>query len=285
MESFTIGLGNRSWFRAFGSNPLVRRSDRIEAMVVVFAVLLTVVAIPIACAIGTFVHEERTRLNADEARTRHQVVTTATEDGKVLVQGRNIVFTTQATWSDAGEVHSGVVTWPNVVKVGDRQSIWVNGQGELVGQRSPPNQADIDAVGAALSMWLVVAQASAGGVYLVRRWLDRSRYPNGTVKLTNLVTSTIGGTANHDANRTHIANTHRRESADVHTTNASRYRRRRRRFAGVKSRRRLGGPRSFITSSSADAHPRHCMGHDGDVARGACRPRSAVRKVPSPGVG
>jgi hypothetical protein len=48
VETFTIGLGDRWWSRVWSRNPLVRRTDRIEVMVLSLAVLLTVVAMPIA---------------------------------------------------------------------------------------------------------------------------------------------------------------------------------------------------------------------------------------------
>ena len=69
MQTFTIGVGHRWWTQVFRRNPLVRPSDRIEVLVLGFAVLLTVVAIPVAGAIGTFVHDARTRVYAEEAQT------------------------------------------------------------------------------------------------------------------------------------------------------------------------------------------------------------------------
>ena len=57
METFTVGLGDRWWSRVGSRNPLVRSSDRIEAMVLSLAVLLTLVAVPIAGAIDTFVYD------------------------------------------------------------------------------------------------------------------------------------------------------------------------------------------------------------------------------------
>jgi len=86
MQTFTIGLGHRWWTQVFRRNPLVRRSDRIEVLVLGFAVLLTVVAIPVVGAIGTFVHDARNKLYAEQALTRHEVTATAIEDGVVVVQ-------------------------------------------------------------------------------------------------------------------------------------------------------------------------------------------------------
>ena len=111
-----------------------------------FAVLLTVVAIPVAGAIGTFVHDARTRVYAEEALTRHEVTATAIEDGVIVVQPPDISFTARARWTASGREHSGVVEWSDRAKIGDQQSIWVNDAGEDVGPPSPPSRADRDAV-------------------------------------------------------------------------------------------------------------------------------------------
>ena len=134
METFTIGLGNRWWVQAFGRSPLVRRSDRIEALVLVFAVMLTLVSVPIAGAIGTLVHDARTRMYAEEAQTRHEVIATATADGMVVPQLRSVAFAAEAAWTDSGIDHSGIVAWVDRAKVGDQQHIWVNDVGEFVGR-------------------------------------------------------------------------------------------------------------------------------------------------------
>jgi hypothetical protein len=176
MEHFTIGLGNRWWVQAFGRSPLMRRSDRIEAIVLVLAVILIVVAIPIAGAIGTFVHDERTRVYAEEAHSRHQVLATATDDGNVVLRANHVEFSAEATWSDAGRSHTHVVTWSGRAKAGDQQRIWVNSSGEFAGQPSALSQADSEAVAVALAVWLGVAEVSAALVYLVRRCLDQRRY-------------------------------------------------------------------------------------------------------------
>ena len=88
MQTFTIGLGHRWWTQVFRRNPLVRPSDRIEVLVLGFAVLLTVVAIPVAGAIGTFVHDARTRIYAEEALSRHEVTATAVGPAPTVTVGQ-----------------------------------------------------------------------------------------------------------------------------------------------------------------------------------------------------
>ena len=154
----------------------MRRSDRIEVLVLSLAVLLTVVAVPIGGAIGTFVYDAHTRVYAEEAQTRHQVTATAIEDGTVVAQPKSISFKARATWTAAGREDSGVVEWLGRAKIGDQQSIWVNDAGEDVGPPTSPSRADRDAVVIAFVVWFGVACALGGLVYVVRRWLDRWRY-------------------------------------------------------------------------------------------------------------
>ncbi len=176
METFTIGLRRPWWVGALGRNALVRRSDRIEAIAVVLAVLFSVLAIPVAAAIGTSVHDQRARTYAQEAQNRHQVTATATADGHAAAQLRTIVFFAEATWSEAGRTHRGDVEWPGRAKAGDHQTIWVNDKGDLAAPPSPSSRADSEAVSVALVVWLAVTEAAAGLAYLVRHRLDRRRY-------------------------------------------------------------------------------------------------------------
>jgi hypothetical protein len=176
METFTIGIGHHWWAQVFRRNPLVRHSDRIEALLRGFAVVLVVVAIPVAAAIGTSVHDARTRVYAEESRSRHQVTATAVERGDVIVQHRRLSFTARAKWSASGRDHTDVVNWTGRAEVGDRQSIWVNDAGAAVNPPSPPRRAVGEAVTIATLVWFGVAVVAAGLAYLVGRWLDRWRY-------------------------------------------------------------------------------------------------------------
>jgi hypothetical protein len=176
VQTFTIGLGRLWWVRVLGRNPLVRRSDRIEVLVLSLAVLLTIAAMPVVTTIGTSVHDARTRLYAEEAQTRHQVTATAIEDAVFEVEPNTVWITARASWNAGGRDHVGIVRWPSGVKRGDQQPIWVDKAGQSVPEPPPPTRADSDAIGVALSMWFGVVAAAAGLVYLVRRRLDHSRY-------------------------------------------------------------------------------------------------------------
>jgi hypothetical protein len=69
----TFTLDPRCWWivRSFGRNPLIRLTDRVEALVVMFAIIVSLVAAPVAGAVGTAVYGARHQLYAEEAQTRH----------------------------------------------------------------------------------------------------------------------------------------------------------------------------------------------------------------------
>ena len=58
-ELFTMRLPQWPAFGLFRRNPLLRASDRIEALVVALAVMVSLLAVPVAAAVGTAVHDSR----------------------------------------------------------------------------------------------------------------------------------------------------------------------------------------------------------------------------------
>ena len=80
MDTFTVRLPR--WpvlLRLLGRDPLVRTIDRIEALVLVLAVVVSLLAAPISAAVGTAVYDSRRQLYAEQAETRHTVVATVTD--------------------------------------------------------------------------------------------------------------------------------------------------------------------------------------------------------------
>ena len=100
MQAFTLGPRRWRTVRAFGVNPLVRISDRIEAIVVVSAVATSLLAAPVAGAIGTAVHDARSRVYAEEAHTRQPISAIVTTNGHSAAIARPYPTTAvvQARW-------------------------------------------------------------------------------------------------------------------------------------------------------------------------------------------
>jgi hypothetical protein len=125
METFT--LDPRCWRVGyiFGRNPLIRRTDRIEALVMLVTLVVLLLAIPTAGVAASVVYGARDRHHAQEARERHAVVATVTDIG-FSGSGTTVV---QARWPVADGERTGPLELATAAKVGDRTEIWVDKDG------------------------------------------------------------------------------------------------------------------------------------------------------------
>lgn len=174
-DAFAVRLPRWRVVRLLGSNPLVRGSDRIEALVVVLAVAVCVLAIPVAAAVGTVVHDVRRQVYAEQAQDRH-LVTGVVTDTSIATKpprkpGKTIAV--NARWFADGAEHTGLVPAERAVKPGDAVDIWVHRDGSPAGLQN--RTAEDEAVAAALATWLTVAVAAAAFFAGTRTVLDRVR--------------------------------------------------------------------------------------------------------------
>ena len=171
METFT--LDPRCWqiARVFGRNPLLRRTDRIEALVILVAIVASLVAIPVAGVLGAAVYGARDRLYTQEAHERH-LVTATVVDARPEESGGTVV---QARWSVAAGERTGALRLTDPVKVGESIEIWVGKDGLPVFPPTPTWRAVSDAIGVAGVMSMIVCVGMASLVARVRSRLDRGR--------------------------------------------------------------------------------------------------------------
>jgi hypothetical protein len=171
METFT--LDPRCWYvgRIFGRNPLIRRADRIEALVTLVALVVSLVAIPVTGVAAAMTYGARDRLYAQEAHERHAVLATVTDIGS----SRSGTTVVQARWPAAGGERTGPLELSTSAKVGDRTEIWVDNAGNPVAQPTPTWQAVGDAVATAEATLLMVGIGMTSLVAGVRSRLDRAR--------------------------------------------------------------------------------------------------------------
>ena len=171
MDTFT--LDPRCWRigRIFGRNPLIRRADRIEALVTLVALIVSLVAIPVAGVAAMLVYDVRDSRYAQEAHERHTVVATVLEtetDGA----GSTVV---QARWPVAAGERTGPLQLTREAKVGEHIEIWVDKDGDPVAPPTPTWHAVGDAYGTALAILLFVGVTMTSFVTGVRSRLDRAR--------------------------------------------------------------------------------------------------------------
>lgn len=195
METFFSGTG-RGWFtRVFGRNPLVRPSDRIEALTLVLGIVLVVLTAPIAGAVGTAVYSSRSADYEQQARSRHTAVATVLEDSTSTVRPYSVSFDLRARWQDHGVQHETVLGWDRPAKAGDRLSIWVNDKGDYAGPPARANRAASDGIVVGALLWLSVITVVAAAIGLARFRLDRRRHAEWDRGLRGLVGDDGGRTS------------------------------------------------------------------------------------------
>ncbi|ORB74388.1 Rv1733c family protein [Mycobacterium scrofulaceum] len=157
--------------RVFGRNPLLRRADRIEALVVLVAVAVSLLAVPVAGIVGAVTYGARERAYTQEAHQRHRLMATVV-DARPEDLGVTVV---QAKWPGPRGERGGTLETAEHAKVGGTVEIWVDAAGNPVVPPTPTWLAAGEAVGVAVVAALGVAMAMAAVVALVRSQLDRNR--------------------------------------------------------------------------------------------------------------
>ena len=137
-----------------GRNPLTRVGDRVESAVFVFAVLVALLGVPIAAAIGSEVYARESVVSAGQTRARHQVDATLLEGTGPSGVGSVVGSTARASWqAPDGTPRQGDVLAANDLEAGRRVPIWVDGTGALTAPPLTSDGAVITAVGSATALW------------------------------------------------------------------------------------------------------------------------------------
>ena len=176
MDTFTVPLRSSWWLRLLGHHPLVRGSDRLEAIVVALVTAAAILVTPFAGAVGTSVHERRVAVYEQQTATWHEVSAVATADSKQIMEPYTVGTRTPLRWTVDGVVRTDAVVSSTALKQGERMSIWVDGHGTRVQGPPQPWQPVVDAVSVALSTWLGAVAAAVTLLVVVRARLDRRRH-------------------------------------------------------------------------------------------------------------
>jgi hypothetical protein len=197
VDTFTVRLPR--WpilVRLSGRDPLVRTADRVEALVLVLAVVVSLLCAPIAAAVGTAVYDSNRQLYAEQARTRHAVTVTITGDPAIQQELRITTMTAPARWSVAGAEQTGTVKVSSTAKPGDSIEIWVDDNGAQEPAPSPTSRAAVEAVAAAVAVWVTVIATAATLFAVIRAACDRIRFTGWQHDLDGLVGHGGGHAAN-----------------------------------------------------------------------------------------
>src|SRR5258705_10554580 len=137
--------------RACGRNPLVRRIDRLELLLVALGILVVVLAAAFAGALGTAVHDARSRVYIAQAQTRHTVTARAIDDSTIVLGVDDNTATTRvnARWQVNGSEHTGSFKWDHAAKTGAPLTICVDRNGDRADAPTPISRVDADPGGVA----------------------------------------------------------------------------------------------------------------------------------------
>ena len=185
MHSFSLRC--RSWWivRAFGCNPLLRWTDRLEACVIVFAIVAVLAVTPVCAVAGASVYRSHRALYAAQSRARHTVIAMVVEPGPPLHTPHAtggavlVMWLVGADGARGGEVqvaHTGWMSRDRAVKPGDHIDIWVDDAGTPAAPPTPPSQAGLDAVGFGAGIWFVATLGLMAAVGMARSPLNRIRH-------------------------------------------------------------------------------------------------------------
>ena len=154
----------------------MRGIDRLELLIVALGIWVVVVAAAGAGALGTAVHDARSRVYIEQAQTRHTVIARAIDVSTIVPRANGSTATmVNARWQVKGTQRVGTISVDGGVKIGDPLTIWVDRDGTRVDPPTPTSRAGAEAVGVAYAAWQMVALAAAGLICWGRSRLERRR--------------------------------------------------------------------------------------------------------------
>lgn len=185
METFTLNAG--TWIRRLATRgPLVRTSDRVEAAVGLLVLVLVILVVPIAGALGTTAYDTRTHEYAAQRLTSHRVEAIATDGSSPNKMRYQDAFVTSIRWQFAGKEHVDTIRTPVKLEPGDHQPIWVDAAGNRTVAPLTDRDAAIDSVSIAIASWLAVAGVGAAVLVAVHSRANRRRYADWDRELEDL---------------------------------------------------------------------------------------------------
>lgn len=174
MQTFTLDAG--AWLRRLvGRNPLVRRADRVEAAATLLMALLAILALPIAAAAGTAMHESLANEFTQERLSHSQVDGTASADSRDVPQLYGEAYLTEISWEVDGLAHTETLR-TGQLRAGEHLAVWVDEAGNRT--TKPPSDADavVQAAVAACGLWATALTPAVALWLLLRRRLTRARW-------------------------------------------------------------------------------------------------------------
>lgn len=171
----TSFAGRIRWYRrALGFSPLVRVSDRLEALAVLGIIFSALVAFPFAMSAATLVYDSGARIAAEQSHSRHSATALVVE-GTGLPTDFDTPAYVHAQFRDGTQLRTELIVSPATIRAGDQMTIWLDDSGKVVAAPLTTSDAKVNAVVAAVTIWLTIVACSAVIAFFARRALHRFR--------------------------------------------------------------------------------------------------------------
>lgn len=170
---------SRKWLWRWRSNPLKRRSDRIETWVGLAAAAVMAVSAPVTGAMAADALGDGLRDRSDLRRTSAVLVENAPGSDGLSPVTSNPTVPAKVRWkSPDGHSRTGRAPVEAGTSEGTRVTVWLNEHGQP--RKPPPKDGEITGESAAAGGATAVATCFAvgSGCWLVRRRLDAVRAKN-----------------------------------------------------------------------------------------------------------
>lgn len=177
----TSFAGRIRWYvHALGFNPLIRTTDRLEALAVLAALLTALIAIPASAQAGDLVYESAVRTSNEQSRDRHPVDALVVEGSKRMPTDSEdpasvAPNSARVQWREGTRLRTEQITSPTMAKTGESLTIWLDNADKVVAAPLTADDAKLNAAAATGTVWIALVVCGALAAFLVRRGLDRSR--------------------------------------------------------------------------------------------------------------
>lgn len=173
----------RFWRRIHpGRNPLARRSDRIEGVILLVVVIGLLIALPLAVLVGGKTYRDQLAVSEQQHATRHLVTATLLENAPVPTPAVDNSFIDNASsgvharWvAPDGTERIGTIPVDPGTAAGTPVPLWLTQSGDPA--PAPLTTSDVVTTGvlAGVFVWLVAAIVLISGYWIGRLILDRQR--------------------------------------------------------------------------------------------------------------
>ena len=161
--------------RALSRNPLVRASDRLEALAVLGVLVIAILAAPFAAHVGDLTFESSMRTVDEQTRDRHSVEAVVVEGSTGMPADFESSALVRAQWREGTQLRTEQIVSPASIEAGAPMTIWLDQAGTVVAAPLTAFDAKVNSVGVAWTVWVAAVACSVLAAFLLRRGLDRSR--------------------------------------------------------------------------------------------------------------